>query len=336
MDDEKKKKVAAVIVTHNRKELLCECLDAVLSQTRPVEAVYIIDNASTDDTPEYLTEKGFIDKPISPEGAPEEEVKTLPLPPFPDKTVEIHYVRMHENTGGAGGFHEGVKRCHESGFDWVWLMDDDGIPAEDQLAELLDKSVKNNLLMVGPLVIDNNNEQVLTFRRADMDDIENSVDALKAYAVNGIIYNCIFAFNGTLISMKVVEKIGNIKREMFIWGDEKEYVLRAESNNIKTGTVITALHRHPARIASRAKVLFGFLGKVSIRTDPKAHIYYRNLGYQHGKYYSVKKKLKILTKYTFYFLINSRLDIKELIKFYRYYLDGVTDRFLLPPKRKQP
>ncbi len=336
MNDEKRIKVAAVIVTYNRKELLCECLDAVLRQTRPVEAVYIIDNASTDGTPEYLMEKGFIDKPLYPGGAPDEEVKTLPLPSFPDKTVEIHYVRMHVNTGGAGGFYEGIKRCYESGFDWVWLMDDDGIPAEDQLAELLDKSVKNNLLMAGPLVIDKDNEQVLTFRRADRDDIENSVDALKAYAVSGIIYSCIFAFNGTLLSMKVVEKIGNIKKEMFIWGDEKEYVLRAESNNIRMGTVITALHRHPARIACRTEVLFGFLGKISVRTDTMAHIYYRNLGYQHGKYFTIKKKLKILIKYTLYFLINSRLDIRELVKFYRYYFDGVTDRFLLPPKRQQP
>ncbi len=336
MNDEKRKKIAAVIVTYNRKELLCECLNAVLSQTRPVEAVYIIDNASTDGTPEYLMEKGFIDKPLFPEGGPEEEVKTLSLPSFPDKRVEIHYVGMHENAGGAGGFYEGVKRCQESGFDWVWLMDDDGIPAEDQLAELLDKSAKNNLLIAGPIVIDKDDDQILSFRQEDLDGLQNSVDALKRYAVHGIIYNCMFPFNGTLISTEVIEKIGNIKKEMFIWGDEKEYVLRAESNNIKMGTVITALHRHPARVANRAKVLFGFLGKVSVRTDPKAHIYYRNLGYQHGKYYSVKKKLKILIKFTLYFLINSRLNIKELIKFYRYYFDGATDRFLLPPKHKQP
>ncbi|VAX28561.1 hypothetical protein MNBD_NITROSPIRAE02-1149, partial [hydrothermal vent metagenome] len=237
--------------------------------------------------------------------------------------------------GGAGGFHEGIRRCYESGVDWVWLMDDDGIPAEDQLAELLGKSVRNDLLMAGPIVIDKNHEQTLSFRQGDMDGLENSVDALKEYAVNGIIYDCLFPFNGTLISTEVIAKIGNIKKEMFIWGDEKEYVLRAQSNNIRMGTVTTALHRHPARIANRAEVLFGLLGKISVRTDPKAHIYYRNLGYQHRKYFTVKKKLKILTKYTLYFLINSRLNIKGLIEFYRYYFDGATDRFLLPPKRKQ-
>ncbi|MGC8839620.1 MAG: glycosyltransferase family 2 protein [Anaerolineae bacterium] len=41
-------RVCAVIVTHNRKELLRECLQAVLSQTRPPDHVLVVDNASTD------------------------------------------------------------------------------------------------------------------------------------------------------------------------------------------------------------------------------------------------------------------------------------------------
>jgi rhamnopyranosyl-N-acetylglucosaminyl-diphospho-decaprenol beta-1,3/1,4-galactofuranosyltransferase len=45
-------KVCAVIVTYNRKDLLRECLNAVLSQTRPPDHVLVVDNASTDGTPE--------------------------------------------------------------------------------------------------------------------------------------------------------------------------------------------------------------------------------------------------------------------------------------------
>ena len=222
MNDKKREKVAAVIVSYNRKEPLSECLDAVLRQAYPVEAVYIIDNASTDGTPEYLMERGFIDKVLSPEGAPEEEVKTLPLPPFPDKTVEIHYVRMHENTGGAGGFHEGIRRCYESGVDWVWLMDDDGIPAEDQLSELLGKSIEKKLLFSGPLIIDKARTNSLSFWPPFLRKVENSLENVVPCAEDGIVYGWVTPFNGTLISRKVIEKIGNVKKEMFIWGDERE------------------------------------------------------------------------------------------------------------------
>jgi len=68
--------ICAVIVTYNRKELLRECLKAVLAQTRPPEHVLVVDNASTDGTPEMLQEE-----------FPQVEVLCLP-----------------ENQGSAGGF----------------------------------------------------------------------------------------------------------------------------------------------------------------------------------------------------------------------------------------
>jgi len=37
-----KETVCAVVVTYNRKNLLLECLEALLKQTRPLEAIYII------------------------------------------------------------------------------------------------------------------------------------------------------------------------------------------------------------------------------------------------------------------------------------------------------
>ena len=43
-------KVAAVIVTYNRKMLLGECLDALKRQSYPDLDVYVIDNGSTDGT----------------------------------------------------------------------------------------------------------------------------------------------------------------------------------------------------------------------------------------------------------------------------------------------
>jgi rhamnopyranosyl-N-acetylglucosaminyl-diphospho-decaprenol beta-1,3/1,4-galactofuranosyltransferase len=43
-------RVAAVVVTYNRRDLLLESLAAVHGQTRPPDAVIVVDNASADDT----------------------------------------------------------------------------------------------------------------------------------------------------------------------------------------------------------------------------------------------------------------------------------------------
>ncbi len=49
-----KNTIAAVVVTYNRLELLKECIEAVLSQTHKPDAIIVIDNGSTDSTPEWL------------------------------------------------------------------------------------------------------------------------------------------------------------------------------------------------------------------------------------------------------------------------------------------
>ena len=104
--------VAAVIVTYNRKVLLKDCLRAVLAQTRAVDAIYLIDNASTDGTPEMLDAEGFLAEP------------------------RINHCRQGENLGGAGGFARGTELARP-GHDWLWLMDDDTIPTPTALAALL-------------------------------------------------------------------------------------------------------------------------------------------------------------------------------------------------------
>ena len=80
------KSIVAVVVTYNRKLLLMECLQAILEQTYPVSKILLIDNASTDGTEETLSENGYLVNP------------------------KINYIKMKVNTGGSGGFYEGMKR----------------------------------------------------------------------------------------------------------------------------------------------------------------------------------------------------------------------------------
>ncbi|WP_297722670.1 glycosyltransferase [uncultured Mobiluncus sp.] len=102
--------ITAVVVAYNRAELLRECLDGLKSQTRPLDQILLIDNASTDNTPAVA--------------------QTHP--------AVTDYVRLDENTGGAGGFAAGIARAvatHKA--DLVWIMDDDTVPTPTALAELL-------------------------------------------------------------------------------------------------------------------------------------------------------------------------------------------------------
>lgn len=100
--------VCAVVVTHNRPALLERCLDHLGAQSRRPNAILVVDNASTDETPNLL--------------AGRDGVRVLTL---------------ESNTGGSGGFRAGVERAYEEGFDWLWLLDDDTLVEPDCLAALL-------------------------------------------------------------------------------------------------------------------------------------------------------------------------------------------------------
>lgn len=102
--------VAAVIVTFNRSAKLAKVLDALGEQTVRPDTIYVIDNASTDNTEEVV------------------RAKTLP---------EIRYVRLPQNIGGAGGFHEGMRIACENGANYLWISDDDAYPEPDALEKLL-------------------------------------------------------------------------------------------------------------------------------------------------------------------------------------------------------
>ena len=110
------KKVAAVIVTYNRLELLKECLEAVLSQEKQCD-ILVINNCSTDGTEEYLDTLSY---------------------------TNLFIKKTTENIGGAGGFSVGIDEAIRRGYDFAWLMDDDTIPEKTALLSLVEKATKLN------------------------------------------------------------------------------------------------------------------------------------------------------------------------------------------------
>lgn len=308
-------KVAAVVVTYNRKELLKECLDALLSQTRPLDSIILMDNASTDGTPEFLREHGYLGNPV------------------------IDYVRLPENTGGAGGFHHGVKRGHEKGFDWVWLMDDDAEPFRDCLFLLLKSinMIKNhNIGVIAPVVI-NENGDICKHCRAliDINKFPSVVSYLgpEYYISDRPLRITHASFVGPLISKNIINRIGYPDKNFFIYYDDLEYSIRI--NNFANIYLIPKAYIIHKERKSNTWVNKSFLWIKRKRTNILEYIFSyfdkRNLVYVHKKYNSNNfKNLDIiiyLIKSTIAIILLDDHKLLRLNVLWSAYLDGLFCNF---------
>ncbi|MEO0274788.1 MAG: glycosyltransferase family 2 protein, partial [candidate division WOR-3 bacterium] len=223
--------VCAIVVTYNRKNLLIECLEALRRQTRPLDGIYVIDNASTDDTPAYLMEKGYIAE-IPPSVLLEPYEREYLLGNYVNGgSIRFHYVRLPENTGGAGGFHEGMKRAYEKGYDWMWLMDDDAEAKEDALEKLLLAIKAHNSLAGGSRVVNEDGATIYHHRGVFSKDCSKTsliIPITESNSNTQFVEFC--SFVGFLVNREVVRRFGLPDKRFFIFHDDLEYSLRIKDS----------------------------------------------------------------------------------------------------------
>ena len=192
-------RVVAVVVAYNRADLLAQSLDGLAAQTRPLDAVVVIDNASTDDSGAVARSHG----------------------------IGADVIGLARNTGGAGGFAAGIAHAltaHDA--DLVWLMDDDTVPTPTALAGLLDarEAYSGPVVALGSRVVwhDGQDHPMNTPRRRPGASREAFA---KAQAAGAIPVRSI-SFVSQLIDAEAVRRHGLPVADYFIWNDDFEYSAR--------------------------------------------------------------------------------------------------------------
>jgi GT2 family glycosyltransferase len=303
--------IAAIVVTYNRKNDLICCLDAIRSQSVIPDIIYIIDNHSTDGTSLALKDNKLIEELPDFNSPTTDQVFSSQINAIKifNKVISIVYVYKANNTGGSGGFYTGMKMAFDDGYEWLWMMDDDGIPAEDSLEHLYFYSNKVNLNFTNSLVINKDDRISLSF------SLEKGKDVINDYIERDVLYDKISPFNGTFVNRVIPAKIGFVKKEMFIYGDETEYVFRANKAGYRTGTIIKSIHYHPSSKNPNANI-FPFLikkYKITLIKRNYARIYYRNYGY----IYYVYNKIALCTfalRYIIYFTLHFKfIECRDFI-----------------------
>jgi rhamnopyranosyl-N-acetylglucosaminyl-diphospho-decaprenol beta-1,3/1,4-galactofuranosyltransferase len=208
--------VAAVVVTYNRKNLLRECLQALLSQSRPPDEIMVIDNASSDGTPAVLAAD-----------FPQVRVQSLP-----------------KNIGGAAGFARGLEWASEKNHDWIWIMDDDLIPQANALEYLLQAVQKLNhssKVLLGGLPQTESGQLVwgLKVGRQWITHANNLPEKVAEIEVSAL------SFLGLLVPARAVQEIGLPRTDFFVYFDDVEYCYRARRHGYAITCVPASKLYHP-------------------------------------------------------------------------------------------
>ncbi len=201
-------KIAAVIVTYNRKELLEEVLEAFDAQTKLPDYMIVVDNACTDGTHNVL-----------------EKWKNR------DIGNEKFVIRSDINLGGSGGFYLGTKCAMETEAEWVWVSDDDAIPELNvfEKAETHIKGIKNTndvsaictaVFTDGKISETNRCYRKKTFGRVRLIPIPT-----KKYENSKFLCDN-FSYVGVMMNKRSLKECGLIRPDFFIWRDDVEHSWR--------------------------------------------------------------------------------------------------------------
>jgi GT2 family glycosyltransferase len=197
-------KVAAAIATFNRRDKLRQCLSAMLAQTRPLDEIIVVDNASSDGTDAMVAEE------------------------YPS----VRVVPMSENTGAAGGFAAGLEAAVAGGHDWAWVFNDDDIPEPDALATMLKvtATLPPRTGIVGCARRDGTgNPYGLGLRWR-----HRHVPVPAADPAGPPLPVDVVTFSGTLVSSELVCQVGVPKPQFFMMLEDLDYCLRVRDAGWRT------------------------------------------------------------------------------------------------------
>ena len=215
-------KIALVIVTYNRSELLLQTLESALLQTLSINHIYIIDNNSNDNT------NSVVRKWLS----------------FNALNEKASYHNTGANLGGAGGFEYGARIAFEAGYDWIWLADDDVVFEPDCLKELMKHQNECAILQPMRMNIDGSCAEI-----SGIDYEINNIFRLnpkKNTIVNIFHQNWerhelkTIPFEGPCIKREVFEKIGFPNPKFLIFYDDLDFAIRANQAGFKIQCIKSA------------------------------------------------------------------------------------------------
>lgn len=197
--------VLNVILNSNRRADTLACLSSLSESTHPNLKTIVLDNHSTDGSVEAIRSE------------------------FPD----VQIIELSENLGYAGNNNVGIKEAMAQGADWIFVLNEDTILAQDCIARLVEVGESDPRIgIVGPMVYHFDEPEVIQTAGGLFDKhfrgmhiAQNELDTGQFANPHNVdwISGC-----GIMVRREAIQDVGMIDERFFYYVEEAEWCLRTK------------------------------------------------------------------------------------------------------------
>ncbi|MBR8535742.1 glycosyltransferase family 2 protein [Carboxylicivirga sediminis] len=240
--------IYTIIVTYNGMQWIDRCISSLLESVLPTH-ILVIDNLSTDGTPDYIEQH------------------------FP----QVELIRSEQNLGFGKGNNIGMQKALEVAADYVFLLNQDAWIKPDTLQVLVNAHKSDSEYGVLSPVHLNAQEDGLETKFAEYTGPENTRGLLSDLYKNSLrqVYTTKFVNAAAwLISLECLSKVGGFNPLFPHYGEDEDYINRVHYWDFKVGIVPKAQVTHDS-IFSWEKIEHHPVRNVIFNLIPLANINHR-------------------------------------------------------------
>lgn len=217
------KKIGIVICNYNKQEAVLECIQSILESKFQDFDLYVVDNGSTDASVQKIRE---------------------------NYENQVILIENQENLGGSGGFNAGLRAAYEKGYPYLMCVDNDALFDENAVGNLYDFLEKHEEAgMAGAKVY---HLEAPDYVQQFGQKIDFEHFCTKGYYYNALedgsmpeyLYVDAVAACSLLVRRSVIDEIGFMLEENFLYWDDTEWCYRCNLAGHKVASVGSAKVLH--------------------------------------------------------------------------------------------
>ena len=258
-------KLFIILLNYNGYKDTLECVKSIIEMEKKFNyKIIVVDNNSTDNSKEVLeNDNRFI------------------------------FIETHENGGFAKGNNVGIKYAIQKGADYVLLLNNDTVIEKDSILKLVEKMEEDKTLgMIGSRIMYYDNKKIINYCGGHMNWFKASSiheNYKLEYRTDGGNFKYTEIITGCciLIKKEVIENVGLLPEEYFMYYEDTDYCIQVREAGYKLGVLEDSVIYHKVSLSSG-----GENSPFSIKWGNRNRLIFMN------KYYKYTKG--IWTKIIFY------------------------------------